>query len=129
MNMSFSYLNAYMFRIYCVSYELFPYLPFQFSNICLLYRISPYLFHVNTIRARNENPLPLSISFLMMLNKTKKASTFQSRPLFISAISFRLPPASISAAASFRLTLVFHFRFRLSLGLPFHGFHRFLSAF
>ena len=38
-----------------------------------------------------------------------------------SAISFRLPPASISAAASFRLTLVFCFRFRRSLGLPFHG--------
>ena len=72
--------------------------------------------------------------------KTKKASTFRPRlnPLFhhhqavvsafrpphtaqriaSSAISFRFPPVSISAAASFRLTLVFHFRFRLSLGLP-----------
>ena len=81
-----------------------------------------------------------------MLNfQIKKASTFQLRPLCFlylhssssggfslststhtarriasSAISFRLPPASISAAASFRLTLVFHFRFRRSLGRPFH---------
>ena len=52
---------------------------------------------------------------------TKKVPTFQSRPLYhSSAISFRLPPASISAAASLRLTLVFHLRFRLSLGRPFH---------
>ena len=78
------------------------------------------------------------------IHKTKKASTFQLRPLLLlypqsssggfrlststhtaqriasSAISFRLPSASISAAASFRLTPVFHFRFQLSLGLPFH---------
>ena len=52
--------------------------------------------------------------------KSKKASTFQSRPFSLSAISFRLPSASIPAAASFRLTLVFCFRFRLSLGRPFH---------
>ena len=38
-----------------------------------------------------------------------------------SAISFRLPSDSISAAASFRLTLVQSFRFRRSLGRPFHG--------
>ena len=47
-------------------------------------------------------------------------STHTARRIASSAISFRLPPASISAAASFRLTLVFHFRFRLSLGRPFH---------
>ena len=51
-------------------------------------------------------------------------STFRSPPtarrIASSAISFRLPPASISAAASSRFTSVFRFRFRLSLGRPFH---------
>ena len=47
-------------------------------------------------------------------------STHTTRRIVSSAISFRLPPASISAAASFRLTPVFYFRFRLSLGRPFH---------
>ena len=47
-------------------------------------------------------------------------STHTAQRIASSAISFRLPSASISAAASFRLTPVFHFRFRLSLGRPFH---------
>ena len=46
-----------------------------------------------------------------------------------SAISFRLPSVSIPATASFRLAFVFYFRFRLSLGFPFHNFRCFLSSF
>ena len=54
-------------------------------------------------------------------SECKKGLDFSVETFISSAISFRLPPASISAAASFRLTLVFHFRFRPSLGRPFHG--------
>ena len=61
--------------------------------------------------------------------KQKKVSTFQSRLIISSAISFRLPSDSISAAASFRLTLAFCFRQRRFLGRPFHGCYRFLFAF
>ena len=61
------------------------------------------------------SPLSLSGGFSL------STSTHTAQRIVSSALSFRLPPASIPAAASSRFTLVFHFRFRLSLGLPFHG--------
>ena len=63
----------------------------------------------------------ISISVLYICYRIKKGLDFSVETVLSSAISFRLPSASISAAASFRLTLVFHFRFRPSLGRPFHG--------
>ena len=58
---------------------------------------------------KDRGSLPLSFCY-----KRKKASTFQSRPLYSSAISFRLPSDSISAAASSDSPLLSAFTSNLS---------------
>ena len=68
---------------------------------------------------------PLNLYFQRIIKRWFRPCGFntQLNEFASSAISFRLPSDSISAAASFRLTLVFCFRSRRFLGRKFHGFN------
>ena len=77
----------------------------------LSYKKSPDFSVETTISSYSHNHQAVVSVFRPPLTAQRIAS---------SAISFRLPSVSIPATASFRLAFVFHFRFRLSLGRPFH---------